>query len=52
MRIDSGALEFFYSIPDDVLCRIAMTEWETLESLCLALTLDLYALESKKGLAS
>lgn len=52
-----GALEFFYSIPDDVLVKIASYDWGALESLCVALTLDVQLIKeekerSKKGLAS
>lgn len=40
MKIDGGAIEFFNSIPDDVLAKIAQYDWGALESLCIALTLD------------
>ena len=57
MKIDGGAIEFFSSIPDDVLAKIAEYDWDALERLCVALTLDVQlCLESidkeKKGLAS
>jgi len=39
-----GATEFFLSIPDDVLIQIATYDWESLERLCIALTLDLHFL--------
>jgi len=38
---DFGALEFFFSIPDEILVEIAKNDWEALEKLCIALTLDL-----------
>jgi hypothetical protein len=52
-----GAIEFFHSIPDDVLVKIALYDWRALESLCIALTLDLQLLREetereKKNLAS
>ena len=45
MKIDWGALEFFHSIPDDVLVKIAMYDWDALERLCIALTLDVQLLK-------
>jgi hypothetical protein len=57
MKIDGGAIEFFQSIPDDILAKIAQYDWDALERLCVALTLDVQLLkeemqEEKKGLAS
>jgi len=57
MKIDGGAIEFFQSIPDDILAKIAQYDWDALERLCIALTLDIQLLkeemqEEKKGLAS
>ena len=40
MKIDGGALEFFQSIPDDMLTQIALHDRDSLERLCVALTLD------------
>ena len=40
MKIDGGAIEFFQSIPDDILAKIAQYDWEALEQLCIGLTLD------------
>ena len=45
MEIDGGALEFFNSIPDDILAKIAFYDWEALERLCIALTLDMQLLK-------
>jgi len=45
MRIDRGALEFFESLPDDILIKLALYDWEALERLCVALTLDMQVLE-------
>jgi len=58
MKINGGALEFFQSLPDDILIKIAMYDWEALERLCVALTLDLqmlreeYEKEEKRDLDS
>ena len=41
MRIEGGAIEFFHSIPDEVLVEIALNEWNALEVLCIGYTLDL-----------
>ena len=40
MKIDGGALEFFQSIPDDMLTQIATHDKESLVRLCMALALD------------
>jgi len=40
MKIDGGALEFFQTIPDDMLTQIALHDMDSLERLCVALTLD------------
>jgi len=40
MKIDGSAIEFFYTMPDDLLVEIAMNDWESLETLCMALTID------------
>ena len=40
MKIDGGAVEFFQSIPDEMLSQIAFHDREALERLCIALTLD------------
>ena len=41
MKIDGGAVEFFQSIPDDLLAEIAINDMGALERLCIALTLDI-----------
>jgi len=48
MKINGGALEFFESLPDDILVKIAMYDWEALERLCSALTLDLELLKQEQ----
>jgi hypothetical protein len=40
MKINGGALEFFQTIPDDMLTQIALHDRDSLERLCVALTLD------------
>lgn len=45
MKIDGNAIDFFNSIPDDILAKIAFYDWEALERLCLALTLDIQLLK-------
>lgn len=45
MKIDGNAIDFFTSIPDEVLAKIAFYDWESLERLCIALTLDVQLLK-------
>lgn len=54
MKINGGAIEFFNSIPDDILVKLAENDWESLENICIALTLDIQLLteKGKKSLAS
>ena len=57
MKSDGGAIEFFSSIPDDILAKIAQYDWDALERLCIALTLDVQLLNeeierNQKNLAS
>ena len=57
MKIDGSAIDFFNSIPDDVLAKIAFYDRNALERLCIALTLDIQLLneeieKEKTGLAS
>lgn len=47
MKIKGGAAEFFHSIPDDILIKIAFHDWESLERLCIALTLDLQLIKEE-----
>jgi len=41
MKIDGNTLDFFQSIPDDLLAEIAYHDMGALEKLCVALTLDI-----------
>jgi hypothetical protein len=45
MKIDGNAIDFFISIPDEILAKIAFYDWESLERLCIALTLDIQLLK-------
>jgi hypothetical protein len=45
MKIDGTAIDFFHSIPDEILAKIAFYDWEALERLCIALTLDIHLME-------
>jgi hypothetical protein len=56
-----GAIEFFESLPEEVLIKLATHDWESLERICVALTLDVqilneelekYSKKRKKRLAS
>lgn len=47
MNINGGAIEFFLSIPDDLLVQIAENDWESLEAICNALTLDIQLLKEQ-----
>jgi len=40
MKLNGSALEFFQSMPDDIFMQIALNDRESLERLCVALTLD------------
>ena len=46
MKVNAGdAIEFFMSLPNDVLVEIADKDWEALERLCSALALDIQLLK-------
>jgi hypothetical protein len=45
MKTNGTAIEFFDSIPDDILIKIAYYDREALERLCIALTLDIQLLK-------
>lgn len=50
MKIDGNAIEFFDSIPDEILAKIAYYDREALERLCIALTLDIQLLEESQNI--
>jgi hypothetical protein len=45
--LDKKAVEFFNSIPKDVLVELATYEWKTLQRMCAAITLDLQIIREK-----
>lgn len=47
MKIDGNSIDFFASIPDEVLAKIAFYDWEAMERLCLALTIDIQLLKEE-----
>ena len=38
-------IDYFYSLQDDVLMKMTINDWKSLESLCLCLTLDIHFLK-------
>jgi hypothetical protein len=47
MLIDDNVVHFFDNIPDELLIRIAMNDWFTLQKMCMILTLDDQILREK-----
>ena len=48
MKIDDGgAVEFFQSLPDDMLIQIAIHDKDALVRLCMALALDIQLITEK-----
>jgi hypothetical protein len=47
MKTKMSAISFFDSIPDDVLIQIATNDWEALNRLCMALTLDIQLIKEE-----
>ncbi len=47
MKTKLSALSFFDSIPDEVMVNIAINDWEALERLCMALTLDIQLIKEE-----
>lgn len=45
MKDKISSIEFFLSIPDELLVEIASNDWESLERLCWALSIDLQLLK-------
>ena len=41
MKTKLSSISFFDVLSDDVLVQIAMNDWESLERLCMAFTLDI-----------
>jgi hypothetical protein len=40
MDVEKKLFEFFKTVSDDVLIQIVTNDWESLERLCFAITLD------------
>lgn len=49
MNINQSSLEFFLSIPDEILVQIAIHDRGALEKLCMALSLDLQLLKEESN---
>jgi len=49
MKIDGNSIDFFTSIPDEILAKIAFYDWEALERLCIALTIDIQLMKESTG---
>jgi hypothetical protein len=47
MKINGTSIEFFQSIPDDLLIQVIYNDWGALERLCIALTLDIQLLKEE-----
>jgi hypothetical protein len=47
MKLKNKALDAFNSFPDELLIHIAQNDFEALEELCMALTLDIHLLKQK-----
>lgn len=45
VKIKSSPLDIFNSLPDDILTHIAANDFEALQELCIALTLDVQLLK-------
>lgn len=41
MKINGSTIDFFNTLPDELLVEIAENDWESLKNLCMALTLDI-----------
>jgi hypothetical protein len=48
MTIDDSAIEFFNSMPDDLLIKLALNDWFALQRICTALALDIQLLKEEK----
>ena len=47
MKIDGNTIEFFNSMPTELLAKIAFYDRDALERLCIALTLDIQLLKEE-----
>ena len=49
MKIKNSSSDFFDDMPDELLIKLAIYDWESLERICMALTLDVQILKEKIG---
>jgi len=49
MKIKNSSSDFFDDMPDELLVKLAIYDWESLERICMALTLDVQILKEKIG---
>ena len=47
MTTKNSVVDFFNEMPDDLLVKLALKDWESLERICMVLTLDAQILEEK-----
>jgi len=47
MTTKNSVVEFFNEMPEDLLVKLALKDWESLERICMVLTLDAQILEEK-----
>ena len=47
MKIKNNSSDFFDDMPDELLVKLAIYDWESLERICMALTLDVQILKEK-----
>lgn len=48
-NVQSIANEFFETIPDELLIKMALHDWVSLKKVCIALTLDLQLIEETEA---
>jgi hypothetical protein len=47
MKIDGNIIEFFDSMPNELLTKLAIYDRDALERICVALTLDIQLLKEE-----
>lgn len=45
-------IDYFFTLPDENLIMLAINDWDDLEMLCYALTLDLYMFDKEQNYSS
>jgi hypothetical protein len=48
INVQHLADEFFETIPDELLIKMALHDWPSLRKVCIALTLDLQLIEEQE----